>query len=80
MKKVDEIKSFFQKMNFPFVLSSKISKEKIKEALFYDKKTKKKTPRFVLLDKQKAMTLPNEKIDQALEWMIENFKKRNVYG
>lgn len=75
IKKVDEIKSFFQKMNFPLVLSSKINKEKIKEALFYDKKIKKKTPRFVLLDKQKAVTLPNEKIDQALEWMMENFKR-----
>lgn len=68
---------------FPMKISSRVTKGKMLSAMARDKKAKGSKPRFVLIEKigkvvpfagEYCKIVPNEILDQALDWMLKELK------
>lgn len=82
------IYQLIQKMGFSLKLSKKVTSIAMQEAMIRDKKTKNKTPRFVILNgigkvrsfkRNYCTTIDQEILDEALGWMISEFQSQSGF-
>lgn len=75
-----KIERLLANSDFPYVISSKVTKQKMLSAMARDKKAKAQIPRFVLIedigkvvpfDGEYCSSVPAEILGKALDWMLE---------
>lgn len=79
-----DIEALIRSFPFALKLTSKVTRETMKEALLLDKKNKEGSIRFVLLEKiggccsfqkEYCSAIPEKTLNEALEWMLSLFSK-----